>query len=89
MRTGQGIQHTTAVREQQLVDTKHEDMRYMQEQRERLKEEEHRRMAQLAAQRVESQRQQRVMITIVLVGIGIAIIAGTILVLIATNSPTL
>ena len=66
MRTGQGIRHATTVRERHLVDTKHQDMQYMQKQRERLEEEERKRLVQLAAQRAEAQRQQKTLITIVL-----------------------
>lgn len=88
MRTKEGIRHSTGVREQHLIETKREDMRYMLEQRARLDEEERRRLGQLAAQRTESQRQQRIMITVILIGFGVAIIIGAILLFMAANTPS-
>jgi hypothetical protein len=76
MRTKSGRQYTTKLQKGQLVASKAEDMVYMQEQRARIEAEERERRARLAAQKAEAERQQRVIVSIVLGVFGLMVLVG-------------
>lgn len=72
---------------QKLVQTKHQDMAYMQEQRARIDEEERQRRARLAQQRQESMKQQRMILTITLVGLAFLVLAVIVVLILSAGGP--
>jgi len=71
-------------RVERLVETKWDDVTYMHAERARLDAEERERLAWLAAQAAENQRQQQQLIKFVLIGLGV-FLALLALVAVATN----
>ncbi len=79
-RVGEGKRRSQALREQQLVRQKGDDLAYMERERERIDAEEQARQLQLARQRAEARRQQSNLIAIsvvvlLVIFVGIAVIS--------------
>jgi ribosomal protein L40E len=79
MRTQSGRRYTAKLQKGQLVASKAEDMVFMEEQRARIEAEERERRMRLAAQRAEAERQQRIIIAIVLGVFGLMVLAGLVI----------
>lgn len=71
----------------QLVQSKQEDDSFMQAQRARLVEEERQRIARLAAQRQQAIKQQRLVIIIGLLFVGLLVAAGVALIVLTSGPP--
>ena len=61
-RMGEGKRLSDALREKKLIDSKSQDMQFMQHERQRLDQMERQRLAELAAQKVQSSKQQTMLI---------------------------
>jgi hypothetical protein len=66
-RKGEGKRLSDNMREQRLVSQKGLDVQYMEEQRRKIDDEERMRQRQLAAQRAEGVRQQRILVVVAIV----------------------
>lgn len=75
-RMGEGKRISDALREKKLIGSKSEDMLYMQRERERLDQMERERLADLAAQKAQSSKQQAILVvgSIILVLVVAALI---------------
>lgn len=77
-RMGEGKRVSDALREKKLISSKGQDMLYMQRERERLDQMERERLAELAAQKARSSKQQNILVVgsifLVVIVVGLIIL---------------